>query len=908
MIRSHKLLLLLLVTACVVTSSASGSNEPYQEVKVLLPSENSIQDLLRQNSNLEVMTLGDGDIHVLSRPSITEDLIEQGWSIVVVHEDLESHYASRLAGQRDYGVWHTFAEMVTELQTRHLQYPHITTAPFSIGQSHEGREIWAIKVSDNPDVDEDEPEVLIDGVHHAREIIALELPLFLLGYLCENYGTDPLATFLVDNREIWFVPMVNPDGFVYNEQTNPNGGGMWRKNRRDNAGSCEGVDPNRNYPYEWGHDNGSSGDTCSEVYRGPSAGSEPEIQAMINFINSRNFIIHDTVHSVVGCILIPWGYTQTPCPDADVYNAICAERTSENGYPYGTCYDMIHYLVSGGMNDWMYGEKGIWTMCTEVGGSDFWPQEWERDGLLAENLHSFLYLMTIAGPAMNVQDLAVSGGNGNGAIEPGETVDLLATIKNDGLFGPLEDVSIQLRCDDPYIVLMDVSNSTGLVNPGETYVNMLDPFEVQAEAVCPQGRMVTFTVVGDAAGGIHVEIPFVLEIGELPSIVANDFEDPGEEWIQDETHTASTGAFERIDPVATLFQPGDDTTPDPGIYAWITAQNPGGSEGTNDVDEGISATRSPDFDLSLYTSVRMSMNYFHGQRDAGDDSNDFFKIDVSSNGGGSWTNLVEIGDVGSSPIWRDLTINLEEYIDLTDQVRVRMQAADGAGGTGMGDIVEAGVDDFYLYDGGVSNEPPSAPSLVAPPDGAPDVPAYATLIVANATDADGDDLTYGFRIYSDAELTDLVASVDDVAEGVGQTSWTVESALPLGTYYWRAFAADPVERGLCMAAASFTVLTTEDVDDFAFGAKSALSAAPNPVREGTRIRYLVPSTLTSSLAIYDTQGREIRKLDTIPSATGWQEIVWDGRDDAGHKVPSGSYWVKLWMPGEVRNVRVVRID
>ena len=302
------------------------------------------------------------------------------------------------------------------------------------------------------------------------------------------------------------------------------------------------------------------------------------------------------------------------------------------------------------------------------------------------------------------------------------------------------------------------------------------------------------------------------------------------------------------------------------------------------------------------------MNYFHGQRDTGDDPNDFFKIDLSSDGGGSWTNLVEIGDVGSAAIWRDLTVDLEDYVALSDQVRFRIQAADGAGGTGMGDIVEAGIDDFYLYDGGVDNEAPGAPTLVSPPDGAPDVPSFATLTVGNATDPDGDPLTYGFRIYTDADLTDLVATVDGIAEGAAETSWTVDSALDLGTYYWCAYAADPQERGLYMVPASFTVVTTEDAEDLAFGAKTLLAAEPNPAQEGIRVRYLLPATLTSRLSIHDPQGRQVRELESIPSASGWHEIVWDGRDDAGRALPNGSYWIRLWTPGETRTVRVVRID
>ena len=92
------------------------------------------------------------------------------------------------------------------------------------------------------------------------------------------------------------------------------------------------------------------------------------------------------------------------------------------------------------------------------------------------------------------------------------------------------------------------------------------------------------------------------------------------------------------------------------------------------------------------------------------------------------------------------------------------------------------------------------------------------------------------------------------------------------------------------------------------GQGGSIHAEPNPTQAGTLIRYLLPATPTSRLAIYDPQGRLVRSLDTVPSAAGWHEIVWDGRDDEGRSVPSGSYWVRLWTPGMTRTVRVVRID
>ena len=144
--------------------------------------------------------------------------------------------------------------------------------------------MWAVKISDNPNVNEDEPEVLFNSAIHAREVITPEVLLHAMDHLTDNYGVLPEITDLVDNREMWFVVVVNPDGYFHNQVIEPNGGGMWRKNRRQIVASIYGVDLNRNYGYEWGYDDlGSSSSPTAETYRGNGPFSEPESQNMKQF-------------------------------------------------------------------------------------------------------------------------------------------------------------------------------------------------------------------------------------------------------------------------------------------------------------------------------------------------------------------------------------------------------------------------------------------------------------------------------------------------------------------------------------------------------------------------------------------------------------------------------------------------
>ncbi|MCI0635274.1 MAG: M14 family metallopeptidase, partial [Actinobacteria bacterium] len=351
--------------ALVVAASAAASAAPltpeavriFEEALVTLPTRDDALRVLREIPDIEFLKPTDEEnvYRFVSTPAIDRLLAEMGYSVTVLVPDLAAQFEASASAGPNFGVFHTYSETEAYLDSIAAAFPAITTDKFSIGSSLEGRTIWAIKVSDNPDTDEDEGEILFDGVTHAREIMTVEMCLHYLNYLCSNYGVDPLATFLVDNREVWFVPIVNPDGFVYNETTNPTGGGLWRKNRNPNGGGCAGVDNNRNYSYQWGG-LGASTDPCSETYRGTAPNSEPENQAMEAFIDSRQFTVHQSFHSAAEMVLLPWGYDQTVhTPDDSLLRAIGDEMARDSGYQVGQPGEIL-YNASGVAFDWSYGE------------------------------------------------------------------------------------------------------------------------------------------------------------------------------------------------------------------------------------------------------------------------------------------------------------------------------------------------------------------------------------------------------------------------------------------------------------------------------------------------------------------------------------------------------------------------
>ena len=359
----------------------------------------------------------------------------------VIIPDMTEHYRSRLNTTMDMGGWRTLDMIHSALDSMHESYPALVSAPETLGFGHDGNSILVIKISDNVEVDEDEPEVCIGLGIHAREVIAPEIIIQFAQWLLENYGIDERATHIVDTREVWFIPMMNPDGYLYNEILSPGGGGMWRKNRRNNGGGTWGVDLNRNFPHMWGYDDtGSSPTPSEETYRGPSAGSEPETQAILDFTNSRNFRSMLSFHSYSNLYLTPWGYTYELCDDDDWFLRIGYRYARNNGYVYGSAAATI-YPTNGDTDDWFYGDttehSKILAVTPEVGGSGdgFWPDIERKQPLVDENHEACVVCCQVAGSAPFLTHAWIDDfttGDSSGFADPGETFNLMLEIENLG--------------------------------------------------------------------------------------------------------------------------------------------------------------------------------------------------------------------------------------------------------------------------------------------------------------------------------------------------------------------------------------------------------------------------------------------------------------------------------------------
>lgn len=334
-------------------------------------------------------------------------------------------FASELAATGYLSNYRTCPQMLEEMQDIVSKNPGIAQL-VDIGDSYEkqagkgGYDIWAIKISDHVQIEEEEPEVFFFANIHARELITPEIIMYFLHHLVDNYGKDGYVTHLVNNRQIWLCPSANPDGHEYclsgadpSNAGSPANPTWWRKNKSDNDGDGifdpykDGVDLNRNFGYKWGNDDaGSSPNPAAANYRGAAAFSEPESQAIRDFVSQHRFLISLSFHSYGQLWLYPWGYTSERALDFFELRSLAAACVNYNNYTAQTGYQL--YPTNGTTDDWFYGEQTlknkIFAFTPEVGSYQegynqfgFFPDTMYMKKQILENQGPMLYLAYAAG-------------------------------------------------------------------------------------------------------------------------------------------------------------------------------------------------------------------------------------------------------------------------------------------------------------------------------------------------------------------------------------------------------------------------------------------------------------------------------------------------------------------------------
>ncbi len=311
--------------------------------------------------------------------------------------------------------FHTYAEMLPELAAYAAQYPSFVRLE-DVGDAwgkiyalptYPSHDLWALKISDNPAIDEAEPVILYFGTQHGREPAGVEIALALIDSLVTGYGVDPRITRWIDEHETWVLPLVNPDGHYCCHTTQWRG---WRKNARDNDGNGaitppwqdeanwywpDGVDLNRNQDWFWGTTM-TTHNPLGELYCGPEPLSEPEAQALRALILRERPAILVDYHAFGELVLWPFGHDDsTQAPDdatlADMGAAMAARIPSWLGGWYLPQQANQVYAASGTVSDWAYGTLNTFAFTVET-GTWLYPEEAELTHTVAANVAGALYL------------------------------------------------------------------------------------------------------------------------------------------------------------------------------------------------------------------------------------------------------------------------------------------------------------------------------------------------------------------------------------------------------------------------------------------------------------------------------------------------------------------------------------
>ena len=333
-------------------------------------------------------------------PGTVTSVVDAAGLARVQHQSLRPLAVTPLDFPPADSAYHNYAEMVAAIEQTATAYPDIVRVS-TVGKSLEGRDILAVKISDEPAVDDPaEPAVLFMSLHHAREHLTVEMALEVIRLFTEGYGHDPALTNLVNTREIWVLPNINPDGGEYDIATGVYQ--YWRKNRQSNSDGSIGVDLNRNYGYGWGDDAGSSGIPGADTYRGPTPFSEPETQVVRDFVLAHTDIAAAiTFHTYAELILYPYGNMNLQKDmnkvDLSTFKALAGQMAATNGYTPQIASDL--YTTSGDTVDWLYGARGIFGFTFEMYPKDypgFYPPGSVIERETRRNDAAVIYLTSVA--------------------------------------------------------------------------------------------------------------------------------------------------------------------------------------------------------------------------------------------------------------------------------------------------------------------------------------------------------------------------------------------------------------------------------------------------------------------------------------------------------------------------------
>ncbi|MCH1484626.1 MAG: immune inhibitor A, partial [Flavobacteriaceae bacterium] len=504
---------------------------------------------------------------------------------------------------------------------------------------------------------------LYTALHHAREPASLQQLIYFMWYLLENYDSNDSIKQIIDNSELFFVPCVNPDGYIFNEIIEPNGGGMWRKNTRDS----HGVDNNRNYSYidengnEVWNTSGTSSNPYGNTYAGDGPFSESENRAIRYFVESNNFKIALNNHTYGNLLLYPYGYDYNQTTeDDDIFQFISSALVSENNYDNIISADL--YPAAGDSDDFMYGmlntennqvREKIFAMTPEI-GSSFWPQASTIEDICKGMLHLNLTAAKMIGNYASLKDFTDNFISSN-TFSANFELQRLGIIDNGSFNIQIEPISSNIISTTPEINI----NS---LNIGEI-IN--GSFQIELNESTNSGDDVIFKYILD--NGSFSEEIIVKKIFGAPILLFEDESDNYSDYWTIDSSWSET--FEEYN------SPQTSITDSP--Y----------SNYSNNALETINLLN--DINLSGYSYAEINFNAKWNI----ESGYDYVQIEISNDGGASWEpqcgkytrkGVETQEDALNEPLydgnqdeWVNESILLTDYIDQEISIRFKLKSDGG---------------------------------------------------------------------------------------------------------------------------------------------------------------------------------------------------------------------------------------
>jgi hypothetical protein len=412
--KKYFILLVLIVSCLSLRAQEKEKNDLLIKINNVNPAKlKSLKISMSDYESGRVLTYYDSSLVLISKKAEYDSIKEKGYDVSILLQDTcslnllkRAFYGETLKIPESY---HTYEQILALVDSLAKKNPDLIKR-FPIGKTtQDKRTIFAVKISNNVKINQDKPGILLNGCHHANEVLGAEICTEAIYYLLSNYKKNAEVTKWVDTYEIFIVPVVNIDGhhLVAGSQ-NP----VWRKNTRDLNGNgilddSDGVDINRNYDFNWAH--GGSSDIGSERYRGEYPFSESENVAMRNLLEMKKIILSLTYHSSGEVIFYPWEWRGRKAPeDSLIKNLAKGLAGSIKTYDGKSVYKAEYGAGTVGQTyPYFYGRYGTFDFVIETGrGSHLFPTE-GRNKIVESNMEGVKYIFRKGlGPGLtgNVKD------------------------------------------------------------------------------------------------------------------------------------------------------------------------------------------------------------------------------------------------------------------------------------------------------------------------------------------------------------------------------------------------------------------------------------------------------------------------------------------------------------------------